>query len=78
MDEDSLMDCYRAHSQEEGQDEQGEMKELGGGPLALLSLPGPHGLLALGSQAIHQATPIHQAMLMLKPDTFPLEVKNLI
>ena len=44
-------------SQKEGQEDQGEIKELGGAPLAVLRSPGPPGLpsgSSLGSLTIHQ------------------------
>ena len=47
-------------SQKEGQEYQGETKQLGEFPLALLRLPGPPGLpsgsSSLGSLAVHQTT----------------------
>ena len=60
------MDCQGAQSQKEGQENLGEIKELGGGPPAVSRSPAPTGLLlALGFLAIHQAMPIHQAILIL-------------
>ena len=40
---DSLKDCQGAQSQKEGQEDQGEIKELGG-PSAVLRSSGPSGL----------------------------------
>ena len=60
------MDCQGAQSKKEGREDQGNLKKLGGvPPIALLTLPGPPGLLlALGSLAIHQAITMHQVILM--------------
>ena len=58
MDCDCLVDCQGSQSQKEGQEDQGEVKELGGYPFLgpLSPSPGrPAFLLALGSLAIHQA-----------------------
>ena len=47
----------RGKSQKEGQEDQGEIKELGGTPLAVSGSPGPPGLpsgSSLGSLSIHQ------------------------
>ena len=69
MDWGSLMDCQGAQSQKEGQEDHGTLKQLGGVPPLALFLPLVllAFLLALGSLAIHQAIPIHHAILMLKP-----------
>ena len=40
MDWDSLMDCHGAQSQQEGQEDQGEIEERGGDPPAVLRSPG--------------------------------------
>ena len=58
MDCDFLVDCQGAHSHKEGQEDQGEVKELGGYPFLgpLSPSPGrPAFLLTVGSLAIHQA-----------------------
>ena len=60
----SLMDFQRTQSQKEGQEDQGTLRQPGDSPLAL---PGPPGLLALGSLDIHQAIPRHQAIPILRP-----------
>ena len=44
MDWDSLMDRQGAQSQKEGNDDRGEVKELGGTPRATLKSNGPLGL----------------------------------
>ena len=61
------MDYQGAQSQKEGQEE--GTKDLGRGTPQLfhLSLVLLAFLLALGSLATHQAIPIHQAILSLKP-----------
>ena len=69
MDWDSLMDFWGAQSQKEGQQDQGEVKELGGSPLAVLSSHGLPGLPSgSGPPGIHEAITRHQAILILKPD----------
>ena len=52
-------------SQKEGQEDQGEIKEIGGPPLIVLRSPGPPGLpsgSSLGSLTIHQ-TSLRRALL---------------
>ena len=44
MDCDCLVDCQGAHSHKEGQEDQGEVKELGGGTSFLGHLSHPSGL----------------------------------
>ena len=57
MDWNSLMDCQGAQSQKEGQEDQEEVKALGGSLQALLSFPGPPRLpsgSSLGSLELPQ------------------------
>ena len=54
-------------SQKEGQEDQGEVKELGWIPATGLRSLGPPGWLALDSLAIHRAFTTHEATLMSKP-----------
>ena len=68
MDRDGLMDCQRAQSQQEGKEDEGTLKELGGVPLAVLPLPGPPGIPSGSGLPGNPSSYIllHQAILMLK------------
>ena len=72
MDWDTLMDCQGAQQEPEGRPRgPGTGVRARGGPqLAILLVPWsswPSSWLLLCSLAIHQAIPIPQAILMLKP-----------